>query len=686
MKKCAVLILVLAILLNNFALAAPIQMKNETVYINLGGYGEVEEINIYNKCILNGTTQINDYTKYSEVTNLTNKENYEKIENGISFNVSGENNFSYTGKVGEEYYNLIPWNFEISYKLNGVEVSPDKLLGSSGLVEINMNINANEKTNEYYKNNYILEITGSYDMSKYLSVSSDSAMITDNGNSKTVMFIVLPGQSTDFDIEIGTDNFEMDGITMAMVPLTGDLLNEVVELADDKKDMENAINSMNSSTDVVLDSLYGMNNGLNGISNGVTEIKNGLNELHGLNSLRDEDIENLKIILNDILPIIQNVQTDLDNLSSTYSKVIDLTDELTTETKKLSENLSNLDKNLKTLESLSKDLPDDVDELSKLMKDTSKVTKDMNSLLSSLTGVSSATQEELEKNLLLIASETEQIGANVENTLPLVADNATAKEALLKIGASANKIGENLGNVKSILNDMSGSMGNNDKLSSDLKELSSQLNKVSNILDGEDAEIVESTIKNIRKVTTSLKNMLDIATKYSDDLLKNKDDFYKTIDNAKQLVNELNEMDTLSLSMITNIQSMLNILSSDIYSGSDKTTDALLNVNRQLIGMASESISIKNSKNELKGIIDDKFDEVEDNTTIFNVNKDAKVVSFGNENNENVNSVQFILKTPDIKKVKVENDDMESSKENISFWDRLLVILDKLFGWITKIF
>ena len=686
MKKCAVLILVLAILLNNFALAAPIQMKNETVYINLGGYGEVEEINIYNKCILNGTTQINDYTKYSEVTNLTNKENYKKIENGISFNVSGENNFSYTGKVGEEYYNLIPWNFEISYKLNGVEVSPDELLGSSGLVEINMNINANEKTNEYYKNNYILEITGSYDMSKYLSVSSDSAMITDNGNSKTVMFIVLPGQSTDFDIEIGTDNFEMDGITMAMVPLTGDLLNEVVELADDKRDMEDAINSMNSSTDVVLDSLYGMDAGLNGISNGVTEIKNGLNELHGLNSLRDEDIEKLKSILNDILPIIQNVQTDLDNLNSTYSKVIDLTDELTTETKKLSENLSDLDKDLKILEGLSKDLPDDVDELSKLMKDTSKVTKDMNSLLSSLTGASSTTQKELEENLLSIKNETEQIGGTVTSTLPKVSGDIIARGALAGIDASASKIGENLVNIQTSLSSMSSSMGNNDKLSKDLKELSSQLNKVSNILDSEDAEIVESTIKNIRKVTTSLKNMLDITTKYSDDLLKNKDDFYKAIDNAKQLVNELNEMNALSLSMITNIETMLNILSSDIYSGSDKTTDALLDVNSQLIGMMNESKSIKNSKNELKGIIDDKFDEVEDNTTIFNVDKDAKVVSFGNENNENVNSVQFILKTPDIKKVKTENDDMETQKDNISFWDRLLLILDKLFGWITKIF
>ena len=51
--------------------------------------------------------------------------------NGISFNTSGETSFAYTGKVSSEYYNLIPWNFNITYKLNNVEVMPSSLLGKS---------------------------------------------------------------------------------------------------------------------------------------------------------------------------------------------------------------------------------------------------------------------------------------------------------------------------------------------------------------------------------------------------------------------------------------------------------------------------------------------------------------------------------------------------------------------------
>lgn len=684
MKKCTVFILVAMLLLNSIAYAMPTQMKNETVYINLSDYGEVSEINIYNKCTLNGSSNIIDYTKYSEVTNLTNRTNYVVSGDSINWDVSGENSFSYTGKVGEEYYKLIPWNFNISYKLNGVEVSKDELLGSSGLVEVNIEINANKEANEYYQNNYILEITGSYDMSNYLSLNSDDAMITDNGNTKTLMFIVLPGQSTELNIEFGTDNFEMDGITMAMVPLTGDLLNNVVDLIEDKNDMENAIDSMNNSADIVLNSLYGMSSGLNGISVGVNEIKNGVNEVHGLNSLRDQDIENLKNILNNVLPIIQNVQTDLDNLTSTYTTFIDLSSDLNEEVKDMSDNVSALVDDLDILEDMAKDLPKDVKEINKLLEDAADVTKDLNTLLGYLTSSNKKTQEELTALMNQIGKSVETIYGTADALESLV--DEPIKNYVSKIKNESLSLIKNLSVLGTTLQSMQSAMPDSSSTSKDIKELSNQLDKVSSLLDDEEAEIFENTIKDTKKIVNSLGNMLDITAEYSDKLLENKDDFYTAIDNTRQLINELNEMDTLSISMISNLQTTLNILSSDIYTGSDKTTDELLNVNKQLISITNESNAIKSSKNEVKNILDDRVDEIESKTTLFNIDKDAKAVSFGNSKNENVESVQFILKTPDIKNVKVENNDMEVSTNNMSFWDRVLIILDKMFGWVVKIF
>ena len=309
MKRVISLILVFMIVMNSFCFAMPSINKSETVYVNLGEEGNVSEINIYSILTNNTAENYEDYTKYTKVENLTNRKNIESGEKTI-FNVSGERRVAYTGKVGEEYYDKLPWTFKITYKLNGVECAQKDLLGAKGLVEIVLEINANENAKEYYKNTYMLEVTGSYDMDDYLSLESEEAIIANTGNTKTLMFIVLPGQSTTLHIKLGTENFSMDGITMAMVPITGNILDELSDLVDEKEDIENAKDAINSSTDVILNSLKGMNNGLNGINNGVTQIKNGTKEIHGLSGLRDEDIAKLKTVLEELEPIIENTNKD----------------------------------------------------------------------------------------------------------------------------------------------------------------------------------------------------------------------------------------------------------------------------------------------------------------------------------------------------------------------------------------
>ena len=163
MKRCVASLLAIMILASNFCYAMPLLKKKETVYVNLQDYGDVSEINIYNKCVTNGESEIKDYTNYIEVTNLTNRNEAILKSGEVIFNVSGESNFSYTGEVSGEYYDLLPWKFEITYKLNGVETKMEDLLGKSGLVEIDVNVISNENANSYYRNNYILEVTASYD-------------------------------------------------------------------------------------------------------------------------------------------------------------------------------------------------------------------------------------------------------------------------------------------------------------------------------------------------------------------------------------------------------------------------------------------------------------------------------------------------------------------------------------------
>lgn len=677
MKRCVASLLVIMILASNFCYAMPLLKKKETVYVNLQGYGDVSEINIYNKCVTNGENEIKDYTNYSKVTNLTNR-NTPLLESGeLIFNVSGENNFSYTGEVSGEYYDLLPWKFEITYKLNGVETKMEDLLGKSGLVEINVNVIANEKTNSYYRNNYILEVTASYDMTDYLSVESDDAMITDTGNTKTLMFIVLPGQSTEFNIKLGSEDFSMDGITMAAVPLTGEILNQISDLVNEKDDIKDSMDSIDKSTDIILDSLNGMNTGLNGISTGVTEIKNGTKDLHGLSSLRDEDIAKLKTILEETLPLIQNVQSDLDNLNTNYNTFIEMYEELDAEVKTLQNNVESLNEELDEIERMAKNLPSDVEDIKDLINSTAKLVGNASSLINGLDDKETAklAKENLE-NIGEQATSLVAIAGEVED--PTLAQNLVS---------SAKALGTSAKNLENILNKISLSqVSGKATISKNLTELKNNLYEVEDILGKEDAKTLRDFISDLKDVSDTLEKMLNTVNKYNDKFLENKEDMSTAIANMKQLVDELSKMNTLSISMVSNVQNMLKIVSTSIYNGADKTTDAILSLNNQLLNMTKQSNQFKDSKKQIRDVIDNKWDKIEDETTLFEVDKDAKVVSFGSEKNENVESVQFIFKTPDIKKVKAAEKDLEAEKETLTFWDRVMLVLKKMFGWIANIF
>lgn len=670
MKRCIASILAITILFSSFCYAMPTLKKNETVYINLGDYGDVEKVNIYSKCTTNGADEIIDYTKYNEVTNLSNRDSYTQSGDEIIWNVSGEKNFSYTGTVGEEYYNNIPWKFNISYKLNGVEVKPEELLGKSGLVKITIDFTSNENCKSYYRNNYILEVTASYDMSKYLSVDSSEAMITDTGNNKTLMFIVLPGQSTTLNIELGSDDFEMDGITMAMVALNGDALNKIADLVQDRKDIEDALDSINASSDVILNSLNGMNTGLNGISNGVNQIKKGTTDLHGLSEARDEDIENLKNILNDILPLTEKINTDIDNLSKNYDIIVEMATELNDNMKDLQKNIKDLNASIDYLAEKSDKLPDNVKEIKSLISQLSILTEDLAKLI---TNTSKIDTTEIKDSLETIIKSS--------YALAMKEEDEETRAYLLSIVGSAKAIVENIDKIST-----SETLQKNIvALVRDLNNVSSELEAVRKTISEQDAKVVKEFMHDLSDTSYSLEKIIDTSIEYCDKILENKDDFSLAMENAKSIISLLTDMTNTSLSMIDNINKGLKIVSSDIYEGSDKTADAILSLTKQLQAITNQTNQFKDSKNKIKDVVDNGWDKIDDETTLFEVEKDAKTVSFGDERNE-VEQVQFIVKTPDIKHLKELGEDLEANTTKTTFWDRVLLVLKKMFGWIIDLF
>ena len=144
----AIFLAAIMVIMNSVAIAAPTMEKTESVYVNLDYYGAVDQIHVSNDCVLTGQNEIEDFGVYESITNLTNRTELKNVDGKIVWDVSGLKRFAYNGKVSNDNAKNVPWTFEVSYKLNGVETRAEELLGKSGLVGMIIDINANKDAKE----------------------------------------------------------------------------------------------------------------------------------------------------------------------------------------------------------------------------------------------------------------------------------------------------------------------------------------------------------------------------------------------------------------------------------------------------------------------------------------------------------------------------------------------------------
>ena len=290
-------------------------------------------------------------------------------------------------------------------------------------------------------------------------------------------------------------------------------------------------------------------------------------------------------------------------------------------------------------------------------------------------------KDEIGKELPHDYETDEEIAARLGLDLDDEEEDEETRAYLLNIVGSAKAIVENIDKISTseIL------QKNVTALVRDLNNVSSELEAVRKTISEQDAKVVKEFMHDLNDTSYSLEKIIDTSIEYCDKILENKDDFSLAMENAKSIISLLTDMTNTSLSMVDNINKGLKIVSSDIYEGSDKTADAILSLTRQLQAITNQTNQFKDSKNKIKDVVDNGWDKIDDETTLFEVEKDAKTVSFGDERNE-VEQVQFIVKTPDIKHLKELGEDLEANTTKTTFWDRVLLVLKKMFGWIIDLF
>lgn len=392
--------------------AAPTVETDEAVYINMDYYGVPTNTRIVKGVNLNGHTEFTDFGDYKDVYNMSTFDEPVLKDGSVYWKLDTDKQRFYYECIPNDTVNIqMPWNFDVSYKLNGVPVEADKCAGASGTIQMDIHAVPNDYASEYYKNNMMLVCATGIDMSKALSIDAPGAQIQSFGTYKLVMFMGLPGEENTFTVRIGSNDFESMGLIMFMTPATTSALDIMSSMRDIKDRLENSgdnlytgVSSMLSTMQAVQGSLSSMSKGISGIDEvrkqlirdrGTIDPRTdaalaALNELTGqsdslipeLNTTKDT-LTSLNATTSSILTTLEESGADvaeyqklLEQVKTSLGNLEDLFDDLDDETSNGSWNISQVrsaSENLsKELEALRKDLSSLSDELGRFTEDGNK--------------------------------------------------------------------------------------------------------------------------------------------------------------------------------------------------------------------------------------------------------------------------------------------------------------------------
>lgn len=305
--------------------------KDETVYVLAGADGSVKKV-IVSDWIKNAISEgkISDKTNLKNVKNVKGNEKYTLDSNNMTVWDAQGNDVYYSGNIDEE----LPVNLSVSYKLDGKNITADKLAGKSGKVTIRFDyenkqyetVNIDGKSEKIYVP--FVMLTGMlFNNDTFRNVEVTNGKVINDGDRTAVIGIALPGLQKNLNItsdklefpdfvEITADveNFKMGmSITLAT--------NELFSNFDTSKlnDLDNVANSVNDLTggmNQLLDGSSALYNGLDLLLSKSNELVSGIKELANGSKTLKEGTEKIDFGAGNIKSGASELYGGLNELSS----------------------------------------------------------------------------------------------------------------------------------------------------------------------------------------------------------------------------------------------------------------------------------------------------------------------------------------------------------------------------------
>lgn len=721
------------------ALASPdVPQYDETLYVTMDPYGGIKESSIVKNYQMNGNSMVVDYGVYDKVLNLTDHSEPVIGEDGsVTFSPEETGNrFYFEGRTQTEKSQL-PWDIKVSYRLNGVEKKAEELAGEKGLIEINADLVPNQGVSDYYRNNMALMASTVVDMDKNLSLEAEGAQVQSVGNLNMVVFFQLPGEEGHYSIRIGTDDFKFSGLIFTMVPLTVSQLDKIADLRDAKETMEDSADAISDSLDVVLDTMGNMQKGIADTADGLRGLDrtrqifadskgkvyenadealaaldnlsqtmrpfynhtqnagNALNEIrtqtnHMVGVLDDlspdlgdlqDSVRYLRNEVDDLRKMAKNSQTDMKSQAfmGQVKKIEGRLNTLTTEQQQLAKELASLGQSLPKLAALTNTLSTsaagmkntDLQDLIQEIQDEGLMDEDE---------IASYLFNEKDYSIPEINALTGYLSSALATGRKATPSNGS-KEMLETAAPLAALLPQIVNSGAGLTGDLGTMLGMTEMLMADLQSLRGPINgTINGVID------IATATGNICDTADDLINSVDelngVLNRHHDDMIATLNDIGKMTDSASRGIDSMNVF-------FRSLENQMKVVGESLNSSTEKTLNGLAGTLDEAGNGLNQTEVLRNAKNTIKDMIDDKWDEyTTEDTTILNIDLEASPVSMTSAKNPSPRSIQIILRTEEIKD-KQDSDDVKMDEDfhpDGNFFHRIGNVFKYIWRTVTSVF
>ena len=177
--------------------------KDETVYVLVDAEGKTKKI-IVSDWLKNSkqSKEIKDYSELKDVENVKGDEEYTMGGDNTRVWDADGNDIYYQGNSTEQ----LPVTMQITYELDGQQLSQEELKGKSGHLKINIHLtNVNSETKTINGKNVIIHpfyVAGgmlSLNNDHYSNATCDQGKIVTDGSKQMLVFAAVPGLKDTLD-------------------------------------------------------------------------------------------------------------------------------------------------------------------------------------------------------------------------------------------------------------------------------------------------------------------------------------------------------------------------------------------------------------------------------------------------------------------------------------------------------